>query len=381
MNGSRRAGSHVYVHVPFCSRRCTYCDFSIAVRRHVPRAEFAASIARELGVRDVRKANSDSDSAESADTVFFGGGTPSKLGVDGVEALIRVLGDSGISFDGDSEVTIEANPEDVTASAAAAWRRLGITRLSVGVQSLSSAALQWMHRTHGPEAAAAAVRSARLAGFRNVSVDLIYALPASVGRSWSDDLRRVVDLGPDHMSVYGLTVEAHTPLGRWTARGDVVARPAEQAADEFLEAHDTLTSAGYEHYEVSNYARPGMRGRHNSAYWLRVPYLGLGPSAHSFDGTSRRWNVAAYAAWTAALAKGADPLAGTEALGDCERLAEEVYLGLRTDAGVELASGADVATGVRWVREGWATMQGNRVRLTAEGWLRLDALAITLGAR
>jgi oxygen-independent coproporphyrinogen-3 oxidase len=153
----------------------------------------------------------------------------------------------------------------------------------------------------------------------------------------------------------------------------------DRAAEEVLAAHERLTAAGYEHYEVSNYARPGYRSRHNSAYWRRVPYIGIGPSAHSYDGVARRWNIAAYAAWEAALARGLDPAAGAEQLTAAERAAEEAYLGLRTDAGLTLTSAGDVATARTWVRAGWAMMTGDHVRFTPEGWLRLDALVGSLG--
>jgi oxygen-independent coproporphyrinogen-3 oxidase len=366
--------SHVYVHVPFCTRRCSYCDFSIAVRKSVPVTEFAGAIGGEAAARGVAQR----DGGRFIDTLYFGGGTPSKLGATGLSELLRVLWEAGIRPGHGAEVTVEANPEDIEPGKVARWVDAGVNRLSIGIQSFSTEALAWMHRTHEGAQASAAVKCARMAGVRNVSIDLIYALPERLRRSWREDLSRALDAGPDHISAYGLTVEPSTPLGRWTARGTVEPRPADQAADEFLEAHEVLTAAGFEHYEVSNYARPGFRSRHNSAYWRRVPYLGLGPSAHSFDGSARRWNVAAYAAWAAAVAAGADPVAGQELLGDAERRSEEAYLGLRTDAGYEVTSDADLARATSWAREGWASVHGRRVRLTPEGWLRLDALAASL---
>ncbi|MEA3247214.1 MAG: radical SAM family heme chaperone HemW [Gemmatimonadota bacterium] len=369
---------HVYVHVPFCSRRCSYCDFSIAVRKDVPAVEFSTSIGLELGARNVLKRCAGRSGTSPVDTLYLGGGTPSKLGEDGIRTLLETLARSGVVPAPGAEVTMEANPEDVTPGSAAAWVAAGINRLSIGIQSFSPETLTWMHRTHDSAQAAAAVQSARLAGIANISIDLIYAVPAVVRRSWRDDLDLAIALEPDHVSAYGLTVEPRTPLGRWTARGTVEPRPADQAADEFLEAHAVLSAAGFQHYEVSNYARPGFRSRHNSAYWRRVPYLGLGPSAHSFDGAVRRWNVPAWAAWQVAVASGSDPVEGDEVLGDRERLSEEVYLGLRTDSGYEVTSDADLEHAARWVKEGWARVTGRRVHLTPEGWLRLDALAASL---
>jgi oxygen-independent coproporphyrinogen-3 oxidase len=362
---------HIYIHVPFCSRRCSYCDFSIAVRKDVPAAEFVSGIRQELAVR-----RGGGSAPGSAQTIYLGGGTPSKLGPAGIATLYSVLKESGITPAPDAELTVEANPEDLTGEAAEGLLLAGANRLSVGVQSFDPAVLEWMHRTHSADQSADAVRAARAAGFRDISVDLIYALPERLNRDWDRDLDLALALEPDHISVYGLTVEPHTPLGRWTARGSEVPETDDHAADQFLRAHDRLTAAGFEHYEVSSYGRPGKRSRHNSAYWKRVPYLGLGPSAHSYDGTTRRWNVAAYAEWQRALAAG-DPVAGTEIL-DQEQIDEEViYLGLRTSDGLEVRPEWSARI-LRWVEQGWAELDSNRVRLLPEGWLRMDALVADL---
>ena len=313
------------------------------------------------------------------DTLYLGGGTPSKLGPDGIRWLIDGLREAGVGLAADAEVTMEANPEDVSKEAASAWVRAGVNRLSLGVQSFAPAALAWMHRTHDSAQAAAAVATVRSAGLKNVSIDLIYAIPDRIDRSWKADLARAIDLEPDHLSVYGLTVEPRTPLGKWTARGSEAAQDEDRSADEFLAGHARLVGAGFEHYEVSSYARAGRRSRHNTAYWRRVPYLGLGPSAHSFDGTTRRWNTSALAAWERELAEGLDPLGGQEALTGDQIAAELLYLGLRTDTGAELV-GVNLEIARTWVSQGWATLDGALVRLTAEGWLRLDALAGALTA-
>lgn len=364
---------HLYVHVPFCGRRCSYCDFSIAVRRDVPAREFSTSIVAELSARV------SADQVGQLDTLYFGGGTPSKLGPAGIRGLLDGLRDAGVGMAADAEVTMEANPEDVSTEAVSAWLGAGVNRLSLGVQSFAPSALAWMHRTHDSAQAATAVGTARAAGLQNVSIDLIYAIPDRIDRSWDDDLARAIDLDPDHLSVYGLTVEPRTPLGKWTARGSEVAPNEDRSAGEFLAGHARLVGAGFEHYEVSSYARPGRRSRHNTAYWRRVPYLGLGPSAHSFDGTIRRWNTSALAAWERQLAEGLDPVGGEETLTGDQIAAELLYLGLRTDSGADLA-GVNLETARAWVGYGWATVDGARVRLTAEGWLRLDALAGALTA-
>jgi oxygen-independent coproporphyrinogen-3 oxidase len=277
----------------------------------------------------------------------------------------------------DAEVTLEANPDDVTAHAVVAWKAAGVNRLSVGAQSFDPHALAWMHRTHSADQIERAVETAREGGIENISLDLIFALPESLGRDWRRDVERALSLHPDHVSLYGLTVEPATPLGRWRDRGDVIESPEERYESEFLEAHELLGAAGLEHYEVSSYARPGRRSRHNSSYWRRVPYAGVGPAAHSFDGIRRRWNVSAYAAWESALRGGSDPLGGEEVLTAEDELAERIYLGLRTGEGLLVES--DMAQHVHpWVAAGWALLDGARMRLTPAGWLRLDALAASL---
>ncbi len=360
---------HVYVHVPFCARRCSYCDFSIAVRRTVPARAFAERVRDELAVRE--------EPARAVDTIDLGGGTPSRLGGDGVAWLLDAVRER-CAPDAGAEITLEANPEDVSPDHARAWAAAGVTRVSLGVQSFHDPVLQWMHRVHDATAVPRAMDVLREAGLSDVSVDLIFAVPAELSRDWARDVDAALALAPTHVSLYGLTIEPGTPLGRWTARGAVREAPEERYAAEFLEAHARLTAAGFTHYEVSNYARPDHRARHNSAYWQQVPYLALGPSAHGFDGRERRWNVSAYAAWDAEVRAGRDPCGGLELLTEENRRAEAVYLGLRTVEGLPLAS--EEATLVApWIEAGWLQVGADGVaRCTAEGWLRLDALAATL---
>jgi oxygen-independent coproporphyrinogen-3 oxidase len=364
---------HVYVHVPFCARRCSYCDFAIAVRRSVPVGDYLSALRRELSLR------ASGPRPWRAATMYLGGGTPSLLGGDGVAGLLEALGERCTPEPG-AEVTLEANPEDVTLQAARRWRASGINRLSLGAQSFDDRVLRWMRRTHGSEQIERAVGAARDAGIENLSLDLIFALPLALGRDWARDLALALALAPEHLSVYGLTVERATPLARWQERGLVHEAPEETYEAEFIAAHDALTAAGYEHYEVSNYARPGRRSRHNSAYWERSPYLGLGPSAHSFDGARRWWNVPPYAEWVRLLSAGQDPAAGSELLTDEEREEERIYLALRTAKGLPL-DGLDrslLACVSPWEGAGWATLADERVRLTPAGWLRLDSLAAGL---
>jgi oxygen-independent coproporphyrinogen-3 oxidase len=359
---------HLYVHVPFCSRRCSYCDFSIAVRRVVPVADYMRGIEIELGRR--------TDVESELDTLYLGGGTPSRLGPEGIRRLFDLIL-SRHSLAPRAEVTIEANPEDVTAAAVRAWAEAGVNRVSVGLQSFDDRVLAWMHRVHDSAQARAAVDIIRAGGIENFSVDLIFSLPEEVVRDWGRDLDQALDLTPPHISLYGLTFEEATPLARWASRGDATEGTDERYAAEFLLADSKAASRGYRHYEVSNFAKPGFEARHNSSYWKGVPYAGIGPSAHSFDGQARSWNVKAYAEWLERLTNGATIVSASETLDEGNRASEKVYLGLRTDAG--LRSGAhDLGIAGRWEQQGWARIENDVIRLTPEGWLRLDSLAAGL---
>ncbi len=310
------------------------------------------------------------------DTLYFGGGTPSRLGGAGVARALDAVRQHAV-LEENCEVTLEANPEDISADAARRWHDSGVTRLSIGSQSFDNRALRWMHRTHDAAQIEDAVGAARAAGIDNLSLDLIFALPEAIGRNWEGDLERLVRLAPRHVSLYGLTIEPHTPAGRWRDRGTLREAPEEQYESDYLTAHADLAAAGYEHYEVSNYAQPGFRSRHNSAYWQRAPYAGLGPSAHSFDGNARSWNVAPYADWHRRLADGVGVKAGIEILSSEERSAELVYLGLRTTGGLP-ATSAIIDRSRSWIEAGWAIITNNRIHLTPLGWLRLDTFAADL---
>lgn len=365
---------HVYVHVPFCARRCSYCDFAIAVRKTVPVEAFVAGIGRELALRFGEGAEAGRE--RDIETLYLGGGTPSRIGPDGVRRLVDTIRTAWVIAPG-AEVTIEANPEDVSEESAHAWREAGINRVSLGVQSFDDRVLSWMHRTHDAAQVALAAAALGSAGFGDWSLDLIFALPPEVQRTWADDLRRAIDLGPSHISCYGLTVEPHTPLVRWRERGIVHDADEDRYEAEFLLTDEALGAAGFEHYEVSNYAKPGRRARHNSSYWQRVPYAGLGPSAHSFDGETRRWNEREYVAWQQAVDIGSDPVGGAEVLTPEDRSLEIAYLGLRTVDGLAV-SGPDLERVAVWERHGWAALRDSVVTLTPTGWLRLDALVADL---
>ena len=385
---------HIYVHVPFCARRCSYCDFSIAVRKTVPADRYVAAVTREL---ESRKEGGEWDD-EPLETLYFGGGTPSLLPPKHLAELVGALVNRPTAQPPNrltaqpptrltvqppnrpTEITLEANPDDVTPEAAAAWVGAGVNRVSLGSQSFHPAVLAWMHRTHDADAVPRAVQVLRDAGIQSLSLDFIFGLPEELNASFERDLERAVALGPDHLSIYGLSVEARTPLARWISRGATGAPSDERYADEFLLAHDRLSAAGYRHYEVSNYALPGRESRHNSAYWDERDYAGLGPAAHSMTRGVRRWNFAQWTAYERAAKGGSDPTEARERLSGRQRQLERLYLGLRTDRGVAKAPWwtIDPSKEQAWTSEGWLVREGDRYRFTARGWLRLDELVSSL---
>lgn len=388
----------VYVHAPFCARRCFYCDFAVHVRRHPDPAPWLAAVAGEVAALE---AEGRAHLAPVLDTLYLGGGTPSLLGAGAARGLRAALaGAEGVDRVGPgTEFTAEANPESFDDEVARGWADAGVTRVSLGTQSFQEAALRWMGRLHGPTGAVEAVAHARRVGLGEVSVDLIFGLPAAVERDWARDLEAALALGVPHLSLYGLTAEVGTPLGRRVGEGRIAMPDDERYREEYLEAHERLTAAGYEHYEVSNFALPGHRSRHNAVYWAGGPYLGLGNGAHSHLPPTRRWNLRDWDAYRAEVSAGRLPLDDAERVSPEAARMERAWLGLRTDAGLPEAelSAAGVARVSDWVRRGLAERRGPgggvdrapsgegegrrggaRVVLTPEGWLLLDRLAVEL---
>ncbi len=368
---------HVYIHVPFCARRCSYCDFAIAVRREVPSREFADAIGLEWARRQEDPLWDTEAGADPITTVYFGGGTPSRLDPASVGAMLDQFARDRDIAPG-AEITLEANPEDVTRDRVTSWRSGGVNRVSLGVQSFHPEVLAWMHRTHDAEQAVRAVELLRAGGIENLSLDLIFGIPLASPRSWGADLDQALSLAPDHLSFYGLTVESGTPLGKWVQRGEVSRTDEGLAADEYCHAHAAVVDRGWSHYEVSNAASPGRESRHNAAYWAREPFIGLGPSAHSGGGALRRWNVRHWAAWRHQVVRGLTVIEGEEHLRLEQVTLEDRYLGLRTSRGLPEADVPPALQGL-WIREGWARAVEGRVVLTVQGWLRLDALLAAPG--
>jgi oxygen-independent coproporphyrinogen III oxidase len=367
---------HAYLHAPFCARRCGYCDFAVHVASDPPVAAWVESIGREL--RLVAGAQRWGRRL-MLDTLYVGGGTPSLLGPG---ALSRAL--AGLAAHADTsnlrEFTAEANPESFTPELAVDWRRAGVDRVSLGAQTFHEPSLRWMGRLHGSDGPERALARARAAGFENVGLDLIFGLPERLGRDLDDDLSRMLDLEPEHISVYGLSVESGTPLGRWVAEGQETMPEQDRYAEEYLAVAERLAAGGYTHYEVSNFARPGRESQHNAAYWRGVPYLGLGNGAHSYVPPRRWWNHRDWNEYRTVVAGGTVPVAGDEEVDGRAARLERVWLALRTRDGLSRAELDEprLSLVTEWARRGWAEPEGGRVRLTPSGWLLLDRLAVEL---
>lgn len=376
------AAISVYVHIPFCARKCLYCDFySIEAPGEVE--AFLAALDREVGLVQAGAPGS------KVQTIFLGGGTPSLLAPAQVEAILRRLR-SAFAVAPDAEITLESNPGTLTRDSLAAYRAGGVNRLSLGVQSFHDLELRALGRIHSADDARRAIGDARAAGFDNLSLDLIYALPGQSLARWEATLRTAVQLAPEHVSAYALTIERHTPFGRMLRAGELQRAPTDTEAAMFERTMEMLEATGYEHYEVSNYARPGFRCRHNLAYWMHHDYLGLGPSAHSFrmaEGgkTARRWwNVSDLSGYLTELGEGRLAIGGEERLGVRELAAERVFLGLR-DGGLDVRGLAydlgcdlcrereDLLEGLE--RDGMIAVRDGMLRLTRKGHLVCDEIA------
>ena len=359
---------HLYLHVPFCLRRCSYCDFAVQPTRRPPTDEWLEAVSTEL--RLLKPAVQ-----LELETVYVGGGTPSLLGPGAMGTLRERIG-----FAENVEWTAEANPENLTRDLAEDWRAAGINRISIGIQTFHAPALKWMGRLHGPDGAVAAVQAARGSGIDNINVDLIFALPEHLGRDWRADLERALALEPQHVSLYGLSAESGAALGRWVHEGRAVLPPEDSYADQYLLAAELLTAAGYRHYEVSNFARPGFESKHNAAYWTGAAYLGLGPSAHSLLPPERFWNVRNWSDYLAAVRAGRLAREESERVEGETDLLERIWLGLRTDDGAVLpkATPRQQTLLLQWQDAGWARVANGRIRLTPSGWLLLDRLAVEL---
>ncbi len=366
----------LYLHIPFCSSRCIYCDFYSTTAQEAWRPRFVETMVREMEIRKDYLRPAEPQTAESRHalrSVYFGGGTPSRLTEAEVETIFGAIHRCFV-LQPQTEVTFEANPDDITPQRVAALRRLGINRVSLGVQTFSDPLLRLLRRRHTAEGARQAVETLVEGGIGNVSIDLIYGLPRQTLADFAADCREALSLPVTHLSSYALSVEPATPLGRMVEAGTL--RPADE--DLTLAQYETLlestAKAGFDHYEISNFCRPGYMARHNSGYWQGIPYLGLGPGAHSYDGTSRRFNLPDLRAYCQAQA---DVPHETETLSLTARVNEFTFTALRTRQGLDLQQlrerfGKDIADAVR--REarrslagGLLEAHGDTLRLTRQG--------------
>jgi putative oxygen-independent coproporphyrinogen III oxidase len=365
---SQRAG--LYIHIPFCLTRCGYCDFNTyAGLGHLAIGYVEALLAEAEMVAP----QWDRMAFASA---FLGGGTPTTLPA---ETIGRLLGRLRELFDVplDAEITSEANPDTVDVSYLSELRGAGINRLSIGVQSFDPATLDALERIHGPDSARAAYRSARSAGHQNVNLDLIYGASGETIESWSRTLDEAVALGPGHLSCYALTIELATALGRKVAAGLIPPPDPDLQADMYEMACDVLNEAGYQHYEVSNWAKPGRRCIHNLGYWEGRPYLGLGAGAHSYRDGRRWWNVRPPQQYMAMVSSGQIPVGGGEQLTDGEQGTERLLLGLRTAEGVPF-EWADTSRAKQLIADGLALRRNGHLALTDRGMFLASEVALEL---
>jgi oxygen-independent coproporphyrinogen-3 oxidase len=347
----------IYLHIPFCKKACHYCDFhfSTSLQQELP---VIHAMERELALRK-------SFLNETVDTIYFGGGTPSLLLPERISFLLDAIYNH-FPISEQPEITLEANPDDVSPARASAWKKAGINRISLGIQSFQSHWLEWMNRAHNAEQSLQAITELQAAGFENISIDLIYGMPEQADVAWLKEIQMAIDLQVTHLSCYALTVEPRTALWHMIETGKAVTVDPDQQARMFLLLMDSLEKAGYEHYEISNFAKPGKRSRHNSAYWKGKAYLGIGPAAHSFNGSRRMWNIQNNTSYTSQIEAGVLPLT-EETLTAIEQWNEYIMTSIRTMEGISL----------KRIAEQFGVEQSEQLLLHAATWLKRNLLQQT----
>lgn len=350
----------IYIHIPFCKSRCKYCDF-FSTTQLSRRTDYVEALLCEWADRR-------HELKEEVRTIYIGGGTPSVLEVDSLQLIIDSLG----IYSEQQEITLEVNPGDVTAEKAAAWRAMGINRLSMGVQSFDDTLLQLIGRRHTAQQAREAVATAQAAGFDNISIDLMYALPSQTMEQWQSDVMQAIHLGVQHISSYGLIYEEGTTLTTLLQHGVI------EAIDEDIEIQmydylvQQLTAHGYSHYEVSNFALPAHESKHNSSYWTNTPYLGLGAGAHSYNGKARSWNISDINLYIE-QARSHSLMPEIEELTPEAQHMERVMLGLRTNKGVAVED-INTAKAETYLQQGLLLQNGNRLIATTQGFHILNRI-------
>ena len=366
----------IYLHVPFCKQACHYCDFHFSTSLRY-RERMVAALIRELELRQREWQD------HTIDTIYFGGGTPSMLRTDEITQLLDRMRDLA-TVAPDAEITLEANPDDLTEAKLAELAATGVNRLSIGIQSFYEEDLRFFNRAHNAEEAERCVRWARAAGFENLTIDLIYGSPSTPDDHWRANLDRAFALDVPHLSCYCLTVEEGTALAHFVKTGRAQPVDEDRAARHFDLLLEQTAAAGYEQYEISNFARPGWYSRHNSAYWTGTPYVAIGPSAHGFDGTRRYWNIRHNARYMTAIETGELPQE-IETLSMDDRYNEYVLTALRTKWGVTQERlrmfGAEqhfLQLAQPYLEAGKMERTGDAYRLTAAGKFLADGIAAVL---
>ncbi|MFZ1688997.1 MAG: radical SAM family heme chaperone HemW [Flavobacteriales bacterium] len=364
----------LYFHIPFCKRACTYCDFHFSTT--LDRIEAMSQALRTELMRRIHELR-----GEAVRTIYFGGGTPSLLPPRDLSGILNDLRKQAHVSDG-AEVTMEVNPDDVSKEAITSWKRIGITRLSIGIQSFNDERLRFMGRAHDAQQSVRSLELISAAGFGSWTMDLIYGLPGMTEAEWTSQVEQALSFNPPHISAYCLTVEARTALHKQVERGEVIAAPDEDQARQFELLGERLEAAGYVHYEISNYGKPDHFSRHNTSYWQGVPYIGVGPSAHSFDGTVRRWNIANNNRYINAVNSGGIYWEEERPTVQ-QRTNERIMTGLRTMWGVDLAQLEGLTSTTDRTIDGYAASghlmrTGNRIVLTSAGKLLADRIASDL---
>ncbi|MDX9847848.1 MAG: radical SAM family heme chaperone HemW [Tenuifilaceae bacterium] len=350
--------SGVYIHVPYCKIKCEYCDF-YSVVSNSSIAEFANLIDRELTLRDSYLPE------RNINTIYFGGGTPSLLTIGQIDQILRSI-TNRYSICTDPEITLEANPDDLTRENLKQMRSIGVNRLSIGIQSFSDHDLKQLGRRHNSQQALNAVRWAAEAGFDNISIDLIYGLPYSSTAVWQQNLKQAFALPVKHLSCYHLIYEDGTPLQARVTKGLVKPVDEELSVVQFNLLQQLAGQNGYEHYEISNLAKDGCFARHNTSYWKQVPYLGLGPSAHSYSGNTRDWNPRSIGKWANSLAKG-EVIHTTENLSTSDRINDYMLTSLRTIWGAD----------IDYLKANFGDAVAQRMLHIAEKYCRLGSMTST----
>ncbi|PTB96726.1 coproporphyrinogen III oxidase [Marivirga lumbricoides] len=369
----------IYIHIPFCKQACFYCDFHFSTNMAL-KDEMANSICEEI------KLQKDYLENEKITSIYFGGGTPSLLSEKQLCKIMDTLY-RYFTISKQSEITIEANPDDITPKKLADLYLAGINRLSVGVQSFDEKVLKWMNRAHDATHAHQCLKWINDSSFKNYSVDLIYGIPISTHAKWAEDLKNLTKYHPPHISSYCLTIEPNTVFGKWQKKGDLSEASEDYAAEQFMELTNYLSAIGYQHYEVSNFCLPTFESKHNSSYWQQKPYLGLGPGAHSYNGFSRQFNIANNALFIRSIKEGKLPFE-KEILSRNDQINEYLMTSLRTSEGCDLDylqhkynynfQEENSSTINEWRKQGLCEVNQQKIILTPEGKLLADKLAADL---